>query len=129
MPSIKPELDPENLAFSLFQFLEWADTEERLAFGKALFDLTNNACPQGTIGKVAFLAEATEWLAEGGLRQAEALTEEARGRLKDKDSDKADREDAREDIKSARYLLRMITRYQKQAKATHEDIRSAVPID
>jgi hypothetical protein len=128
MPSIKPELDPAQLAFALFQFLEWADTEERSELGKALFDLANNACPQGTTGKVAFLAEATEWLTEGGKRQAEQMVDEAQSRGYESEA-KHDKEDAREDGKSARHLLRLLTRYQKQAKATHETIRQSVPID
>lgn len=127
MPSIKPNLAPALLASSLFQFLEWANDEERNAFGKTLFDLTNNACPQGTVGKVAFLAEASQWIAEGGVRQAEVMVKDASESLK-KAASRDEREEIKSDLELARHLLRIITRNQKRAKVTFEDISQQVPI-
>jgi hypothetical protein len=127
MPSSKPNLNPTLLASSLFQFLEWANDEERNAFGKALFDLANNACPQGTAGKVAFLAEASEWIAEGGVRQAEVMVKDASESLK-KAATRDEREEIKGDLELARHLLRLISRNQKRARVTFEDISQQVPI-
>jgi hypothetical protein len=134
----KPTLKPEALASALFEFLEWASTDERYRLCTELKDLSNNACPQGTLAKVAFLSEALNWLAEGGVRQSDHEWEDAeermanapRSRASDHRPDGDDEyEEAKEDRDNARALCRLLLKHQKRAKATFEDIRSQVPIE
>jgi hypothetical protein len=127
----KPTLKPEALASALFEFLEWADTDERYRLCTELKDLSNNACPQGTLAKVAFLSEALTWLAEGGVRQADHEWEDAEERMANACSPRIndEREEAKHDRDNARALCRLLLKHQKRAKATFEDIRSQVPIE
>lgn len=132
----KPELNPSQLAFDLWQFLEWADQSELDHLLLDLGELARQHCPQGSAVKVGNLAEMSERIASGAMDQAALAVEDAEERLanapragrNDHRPDGDDeRDEARADIKAARSLLRLLAKHQKRAEATASDISTQVP--
>ncbi len=134
--STKPKLNPTQIAFDLWQFLEWADQSELANLHLELGELARQHCPQGSAIKVGELAEASAMIAHGAIAQAFAQVEEAEerfanapraGRNDHRPDGDDERDEAREDIKTARYLHRILIRHHKRAKATAEDIFLRIP--
>jgi hypothetical protein len=132
----KPELNPSQLAFDLWQFLEWADQSELDHLLLDLGELAGQHCPQGSAIKVGNLAEMQQRIAYGALHQATISLDDAEERLanapragrNDHRPDGDDeRDEAREDRKQARSLLRLLCKHHTRAEATASDIFSKIP--
>lgn len=132
----KPELNPSQLAFNLWQFLEWADQTELDCLLLDLGELAGQHCPQGSAVKIGNLAEMSERIAFGAMDQAFGAVEEAGERLanapragrNDHRPDGDDeRDEARAELKAARSLHRLLCKHYRRAEATASDISTQVP--
>jgi hypothetical protein len=136
--STKPDLNPTEVAFKLWQFLEWADQSELDALFLDLAELAGQHCPQGSAIKIGNLAEASAMIAFGAMKQSALEIEDAEERFANTrrpglkevlvrpDADD-ERDEARSDIGTARYLHRILAKHKKRADATASDILTRIP--
>ena len=128
---------PAAIARLVFDFLDnVTDEAEVQRLAHSLGEMTANACPQGAAIKVAYLNQLVAAAANGGEVAAELEADEARDRrdraprssINDHRPDgDDDRDEAREDIKSALVLKRLLTANAKRAAKASRDILDQVP--
>jgi len=130
--------NPSALAQLVFEFLENADHDDVRAFALALriAQGDTDACPQGAAIKVAYLNEVVADLALGGVLAADREADDARARrdraprasVNDHRPDGDDeRDEAREDVKSALVLKRILLTNAARAAKASRDILDQVP--
>lgn len=120
---------PSAIARLVFDFLDNAGEADVQRLAHCLGEMTANACPQGAAIKVAYLNQLVAAAANGGEVGCDNEIEDAKVRKVTPPAPGYydERQDAADDIRSARDLKRLLTANAKRAAKASRDILDQVP--